>query len=166
MYICLLPNTIALPDDTFNQIKVMRKSMRRRWMLVFGFVLALAALSACSRQPTASTELNVVLTDYKFEPDKLIIPPGQEITLHLTNKGAIEHELVIMKYGTTVGDSFGAEDEENIYWEIEVKPGESTTVTFTSPDVAGQYQFVCGIEGHFTAGMHGTLTIVETVAQR
>ncbi|ACL25503.1 cupredoxin domain-containing protein [Chloroflexus aggregans] len=140
--------------------------MRRWWMLVFGFVLVLAALSACSRQPTASTEINVVLTDYKFEPDTLIIPPGKEITLHLTNKGAIEHELVIMKYGTTVGDSFGDEDEENIYWEIEVKPGESTTVTFTSPDMAGQYQFVCGIEGHFTAGMHGTMTVLETVAQR
>jgi len=61
------------------------------------------------------------------------------------NNGAVHHEFVIMKYGTTVGESFGDEDEENIYWEHEVEPGQTMSVTFTAPTEPGAYQFACGI---------------------
>ncbi|MEW6241817.1 MAG: plastocyanin/azurin family copper-binding protein, partial [Chloroflexota bacterium] len=76
------------------------------------------------------------------------------------NSGAVVHEFVIMKLGTTVGEDFGDEDEENIYWEVEVGPGESATATFTAPGEPGEYQLVCGTAGHFIAGMVGSLTVV------
>jgi len=124
--------------------------------LVMGISMLLTACGGGG--PT--TELKVDMVDFMFDPSSFTIPAGETITLNLTNSGAVEHEFVIMKFGTTVGDDFGDEDEENIYWEVEVAPGESTTVTFTAPSDAGDYQVVCGIEGHFMAGMVGSLTVV------
>ena len=124
--------------------------------LVMGISMLLTACGGGG--PT--TELKVDMVDFMFDPSSFTIPAGETITLNLTNNGAVEHEFVIMKFGTTVGDDFGDEDEENIYWEVEVSPGDSTTVTFTAPSDAGDYQVVCGIEGHFMAGMVGSLTVV------
>jgi uncharacterized cupredoxin-like copper-binding protein len=122
-------------------------------------VLALM-LSACGGGG-ASTSLKVTLTDFHFTPDSFTVPAGKEITLSVTNSGAVEHEFVIFKLGTNAGDKFGDEDEENIYWEVEVLPGESKSVTFTAPTEPGEYYLTCGIEGHLEAGMNGKLIVVK-----
>lgn len=124
------------------------------------FVFAALMLAACGGGGGPSTTINVTFTDFKFNPDKFTIPAGAEITINASNEGAVEHEFVIMKYGTTVGEDFGDEDEENIYWEVEVEPGDSTTTTFTAPTEPGEYQLVCGTEGHFVAGMVGKVIVV------
>jgi len=130
-----------------------------------GFVLIILLgvsliLSACGSAGGASTNLNIIMTDFKFEPVQNTIPAGKEITLKLTNDGAVLHEYVIMKLGQTVGEKFGPEDEENIYWEAEVDTGETATVTFTAPSEPGEYEIVCGTEGHLEAGMVGKLFVV------
>ena len=122
-------------------------------------VLALA-LSACGGGNKPSTDLKVEFTDFAFTPNAWAVPAGQEITLTVTNAGAVIHEFVIMKLGTTVGDDFGDEDEDNIYWEVEAEAGQTLTITFTAPTEPGEYQIVCGTEGHFVAGMVGSLTVV------
>jgi uncharacterized cupredoxin-like copper-binding protein len=122
------------------------------------FVLALV-LSACGASGP-STEIDVTMTDFVFTPKTFTVPAGEEITLHAVNDGAVLHEFVIMNYGTTVGEDFGDEDEENIYWEVELAVGDEATTTFTAPTEPGEYQLVCGTEGHFLAGMVGTLTVV------
>ena len=68
--------------------------------------------------------------------------------------------MVIFNLGTDAGDVFGDEDEANIYWEVEVQPGQSATTTFTAPSEPGEYYVTCGIEGHLEAGMIGSLTVV------
>ena len=118
------------------------------------------ALAACGGASGPSTSIKVEFTDFAFTPNTWTIPAGQEITLTATNSGAVIHEFVLMKFGLTIGDDFGDEDEENIYWEIEAEPGQTVTVTFTAPTEPGEYQIVCGTEGHFVAGMVGTLTVV------
>jgi len=134
--------------------------MKRVGFIILVMILSVVPFTACSRRENASTNVNVTMVDYLYKPNELVIPAGQQITLNLTNNGALPHELVIMKYGTTVGESFGDEDEENIYWEHEVEPGQTMSVTFTAPTEPGVYQFVCGIEGHYTAGMKGTIQVV------
>ena len=131
----------------------------KRSMFVILVVLALT-LSACGGSAKPSTDLKVEFSDFAFTPDSWVIPAGQEITLTATNAGAVVHEFVIMKLGTTVGDDFGDEDEDNIYWEVEAEAGQTVTVTFTAPTDPGEYQIVCGTEGHFVAGMVGSLTVV------
>ncbi|MBK9600637.1 MAG: cupredoxin domain-containing protein [Anaerolineales bacterium] len=107
-----------------------------------------------------STKLKVDMVEFIFTPAEFVIPAGQEITITAVNNGAVIHEFVIMNFGQTIGDDFGDEDEGNIYWEVEAEPGKTVTATFTAPTEPGEYQVVCGTEGHFIAGMVGKLTVV------
>ena len=131
----------------------------KKYLVISVILVAAFALSACGAGSDANTTIDVTFTDFHFEPESFVIAAGQEITMNATNNGAVEHEFVIMNYGQTIGEDFGDEDEDNIFWEIEVLAGESDTVTFTAPTEPGEYQIVCGIEGHFLAGMVGTLTV-------
>ena len=126
-------------------------------VFTLGFLLALSACGASG--PT--TNLKVDMVEFMFEPSEYAIPAEQEITLELSNNGAVEHEFVIMKFGTSVGNDFDEDDGGNIYWEAELKPGESGTFNFTAPSEPGEYQIVCGTEGHYVAGMVGSLTVVS-----
>ena len=123
--------------------------------LIFVFVLA-----SCGGGSGPSTTIDVTFAEFTFTPNAFTIPAGQEITINTTNNGAVLHEFVIMKLGETVGEDFGDEDEENIYWEVETDAGQKKSATFTAPTEPGEYQVVCGTEGHYVAGMIGTLTVV------
>ncbi len=116
-------------------------------------------LSACGGSG-ASTTIDVVFAEFTFTPAEFTVPAGQEITINTQNNGAVIHEFVIMNFGQTIGDNFGDEDEGNIYWEVETEPGQSGSTTFTAPSEPGEYQVVCGTEGHFMSGMVGKLTVV------
>ena len=126
------------------------------FIALFGMSLV---LSACGGSGP-STTMDVTMTDFHFEPMEFTIPAGETITVNAVNNGAVEHELVIFNLGTDAGDKFGDEDEDNIYWEVEVFPGETSTTTFTAPTEPGVYYVTCGIEGHLEAGMTATLTVV------
>jgi uncharacterized cupredoxin-like copper-binding protein len=117
-------------------------------------------LAACGGTRSPSTSIDVTFTEFAFNPKEFIVPAGQEISIHTLNNGAVVHEFVIMKLGTTVGQDFDAEDEGNIYWEIETPVGQESEATFTAPAEPGDYQIVCGTPGHYIAGMVGTLHVV------
>ena len=130
-------------------------------LYVFSSLLIICSfvLSACG-SAKYSTKLKVTLAEFSYTPKEFSIPAGKDITLAITNTGAIEHEFVIMKKGTAVTPPFDADDEPNVFWEVEVTPGKSESVTFTSPPDAGEYQVVCGTPGHFEAGMTGKLMVL------
>ena len=130
----------------------------KRSLFIFLFVM-MFVMSACGAGG-ASTTIDVTFAEFTFTPSEFTVPAGQEITVNAKNNGAVIHEFVIMKLGETVGDDFGDEDEGNIYWEVEAEPGATVTATFTAPTEPGEYQIVCGTEGHFMAGMAGKLTVV------
>ena len=127
-------------------------------LLVLSLVLAFVLVSCGGGGPT--TTIDVTFAEFTFTPNAFTIPAGQEITVNAQNNGAVIHEFVIMKLGESVGEDFGDEDEGNIFWEVEAEPGKSVSVKFTAPTEPGEYQVVCGTEGHYTAGMIGTLTVV------
>ena len=117
----------------------------------------LLGLTACGGG--GGNTISVTTTDFKFDPTTWTVPAGQQITLTLTNKGANEHEWVLVKKGMEVTIPFDADDEDKVYWEMEAGPGETKTETFTAPSEAGTYTIVCGIAGHLEQGMTGTLTV-------
>jgi uncharacterized cupredoxin-like copper-binding protein len=128
-------------------------------VLVAALVLALAACGGGAGG--ASSKINVTFTDFHFMPTEFTIPAGQEITFTGKNNGAVAHDFIIMNLGTEAGDNFGPEDDPNVFWKIEVQPGQSATETFTAPSDPGTYQIVCGIPGHYVAGMVAKLTVVS-----
>ena len=129
------------------------------------FILMLAislALTSCGGgSKSASTNLTVTLTDFQFSPNQFTVPAGQEITLNLSNTGAVVHNFVIMKQGQSAGDEFTDEDLPNVYWQVELAPGGSTKTSFVAPSDPGDYEVVCKTPGHIQAGMVAKLTVVE-----
>ena len=132
--------------------------MKKYWVLI-GVVLILSLAACGGARP--STNLSVDMTEFMYNPSNLTVPAGQEITLALSNNGAVTHDFIIMNQGAEVGQDFGEEDEPNIYWKAELEPGQSSTYTFTAPSQPGEYQVVCGFPGHYLAGMVAKLIVVS-----
>lgn len=127
---------------------------RRLWLGI------LLLLTACFRNG-ASTNIELTISDFHFTPDRISVPAGQEITLHVSNEGFVSHQIAVFKLGTNPGEKFDSTDKENIYWMFEVLPGRTGTAVFTAPVEPGEYYFACGIFGHLEAGMIGKLVVVE-----
>ena len=127
------------------------------------FVLLLGVsmiLSSCGGGGGVSTTMDVTMTDFMFQPAQFTVPAGQEITVNAVNNGAVAHNIVVMKFGQTVGDMFDDADLPNIYWEMELDPGDSGSATFIAPGEPGEYQVICRIPGHLAAGMSAKLIVV------
>jgi uncharacterized cupredoxin-like copper-binding protein len=133
----------------------MKKNLLFSLLIIFSLVLA-----SCGGGGGVSKSIKVTMTDFQFNPDRFTIPAGQEITLSATNNGAITHDFIIIKQGADVGDTYDVEDEDKIYWKAEVAAGQNVSAVFTAPVEPGEYQIVCGIPGHYVAGMVATLVVV------
>jgi uncharacterized cupredoxin-like copper-binding protein len=125
-------------------------------------VMILALLLTACGNSGPSTKISFTMTDFAFTPNEFTVPAGEEITLHITHDGTVEHNFIIMKYGMDAGEMFDAEDEVNTYWKINVQPDETKTITFVAPEQPGMYQVICGMPGHLQSGMIGKLTVVDS----
>jgi plastocyanin len=132
--------------------------MKRSFMFVA--VLFSLLLVSCGGAGGVTTNIDVTMTDFQFQPNQFTVPAGQEISFSSSNNGAVVHNFVIMKLGTSAGPMFGEEDVPNVYWEVELVPGGSTETSFTAPTEPGEYEVVCRTEGHIASGMTGKLIVV------
>jgi uncharacterized cupredoxin-like copper-binding protein len=136
----------------------------KRYAIGVALVTAFSlVLMGCSDSDDAgSTSIDATMTDFVFSPDVWSVAAGEEITIDLTNDGSVEHEWVILQDGVQIASEADLPETEEellsdfVYWEDEVEPGDSKTLTFTAP-TAGTYQVICAIETHFDAGMEGEL---------
>lgn len=129
-------------------------------ILMIAAVLFSLLLTSCGGAGSASKSINVTMTDFQFQPNQFTVPAGQEITFTSANNGAVVHNFVIMKLGTSAGPMFDEEDVPNVYWEVELLPGADISTSFTAPTEPGDYEVVCKTEGHIASGMTGKLTVV------
>jgi uncharacterized cupredoxin-like copper-binding protein len=121
-------------------------------------VLSLA-FTACGGQSNKVT-LNVTATDTGYDSKEYTVPAGANVTLNMTNNGAVEHEFAILKLGEHVTPPFGEKDEDKILWELDaVQPNTSKSDTFTAPTEPGSYDVICGVPGHIEQGMTATLVV-------
>ncbi len=132
--------------------------MKFQRILVFTLVAAVlvALLAACSTGTASSTgssdsggdeNFNVTATEFAFKPDTFEGKVGQKITFRLTNKGTVEHTLVIQ-----------VPDGSSELAKLSTQPGETKTLEFT-PTEAATYPIVCDIAGHKETGMKGQLVV-------
>lgn len=133
--------------------------MKRTFIMAAVF-LSLMLVSCGGGGPSA--KINVTMTDFQFQPNQFTIPAGQEITFTSANNGAVVHNFVIMKLGTSAGPFFDDEDVPNIFWQVEIQPGSSVDTSFTAPTDPGDYEVVCRTEGHIASGMTAKLTVVAS----
>lgn len=132
---------------------------------VFLHILGLSMsliLTACGGSTSPSKVLNINMTDFAFSPNTFTVPAGEQISFNATNNGAVTHSFIIMKFGYHVNTHFTDADKPNIFWEVsQIAPGQSIADNFTAPSDPGEYQIVCGVGGHFEAGMVAKLIVVK-----
>lgn len=84
-------------------------------------------------------------SEYEFNPHRIEVEKGQEVTITFRNVGTIAHNFVIGALGVRTPT---------------IQPGSSASVTFT-PKEADVYGFWCAVPGHEDAGMKGRLIVTE-----
>lgn len=129
--------------------------------LLIGSILILGAmiLAACGGGANTA-EITVDMEEFMFNPQDYTVPAGAEVTIHMINSGALEHEFTIVKLGERLAPPVDeASVEDKIFWEHELPAGESETLTFTAPSEPGEYQIVCIIPGHLEQGMEAKLIV-------
>lgn len=138
--------------------------MKKITSIFMTIILSIALASCGGTGPAASnpsTKLMVEMNEFMFTPTSATIPAGQKITLELKNSGSIDHDFILLKKGVEIKGSFDYEKyADDVIFHAKLESQKSGTFTFTAPDEAGDYQIICGVLGHFQAGMIGTLTVV------
>lgn len=86
-------------------------------------------------------EIDVVASDFHFEPPELTAEAGEELAIVLTSED--------MFHDFTIDDL-----------DVQVAAGRGETATGgVSADEPGTYTYYCSVPGHRGAGMEGTLTV-------
>jgi uncharacterized cupredoxin-like copper-binding protein len=80
--------------------------------------------------------------DIAFDPKELSIAADTDVTITVTNAGALQHDFVI---------------EGTDYATELLNGGDTAELVVNLP--AGEYVYFCSVPGHREAGMQGTLTV-------
>lgn len=102
--------------------------------------------------------LSLTMADISFDPTELSAPAGEEVTLELTNNGALEHDFSIDEIPVEYSLSGDAEDGDDWDLHASLPAGTSGSITMTVSE-PGEYTFYCSVPGHREAGMEGTFTV-------
>ena len=110
----------------------------------------------------AAETVTVELSEFAFTPSQITLEAGLPYILEIVNVGDVKHEFTAGDFFRTVATRKAetAESEVKVpfFTEIEVFAGKSAEL-FLIPLIPGTYDLVCEIEGHFEAGMFGTITV-------
>jgi uncharacterized cupredoxin-like copper-binding protein len=110
----------------------------------------------------ASKTVTIELSEFAFTPKDITLEAGQPYVLEVVNRGTVKHEFTAGDFFRTVATRKAetAESEVKVpfFTEIEVFAGKSAEI-FLIPLIPGTYDLVCEIEGHYEAGMFGSITV-------
>ena len=117
-----------------------------------GCATASTTKGAPAGTPTAgATCVEVGMFDIYFGANYITIPADTDVTFHLVNNGAAQHDFSVTDHNN--------KDVKNLNIAQTVDPGKSTDVTINAPE--GTYYFYCNIPGHEQAGMWGMMKVVK-----
>lgn len=149
----------------------MKKQLPIFILLLFALVLAACGGGNDSEETaddsSATESFDVVENDIYYgdtndngtNPPTWTVSSGSEVTVNITNNGALEHNFAIVRQGETVPNPFVEADSGDIILQDSglTPAGEQATFTFTAPD-PGEYQVICTVAGHYPL-MQGRLII-------
>jgi uncharacterized cupredoxin-like copper-binding protein len=120
--------------------------------LAVALVVPLSPLRAAGPDPVT---VNVVMIDYKFQPDHLTLQHGVPYRLHLENHGKETHEFTAPTFfAASKIDNPGVLNREHS--EIVMQPGDAKDL-FVTPGPPGTYDLRCA--DHDWNGMTGGITV-------
>jgi uncharacterized cupredoxin-like copper-binding protein len=90
---------------------------------------------------------------YTFTPSSVAVARGETVTFVVTAMGPAVHEFMVGPADAVAADAPGTPEIA----DISMMQSKSLTYTF---DGSGPYAYACHAEGHYEAGMHGTITLV------
>ncbi len=154
-----------------------------RW-LVFGVAAALVVFMTSGGAAGAAKgqKVTIVLSEFKFTPATITLQAGVPTEVTLVNRGAVIHEFAVYTkppvgqkitewdewvipntYFQGIGEvnseivGFGTTNGTALF-EFEVPKGRSVTIKFV-PKRKGTFEMACHQQGHYEAGMVGTLVV-------
>jgi uncharacterized cupredoxin-like copper-binding protein len=89
---------------------------------------------------------------YAFSPSSIAVARGETVTFQVTTMGPAVHEFMVGPADAVAADQAGTPEIA----DIGMMATKSLTVTF---DGAAPYAFACHVDGHYEAGMHGTIIV-------
>lgn len=126
--------------------------MRKLSMLLMA-LLVVTVLTGCgggSEETKVRTgEVLVNMQNLQYRPSKFTVKAGTKVTFF--NKDAMEHDVIQIEL-KQLGKGQPGFDSGLI------KPQEKWSMTFDKP---GVYPILCTQYNHYTAGMVGTITVVD-----
>jgi uncharacterized cupredoxin-like copper-binding protein len=127
---------------------------------IFATVHLLGLLGLLLGAPLASAApkpvlINVVMVDYKFEPDHLTFQHDVYYQLHLENHGKETHEFTAPVFFATA-DIANPDVLNREHAEVLMQPGDKKDV-FLTPHKPGNYDLRCA--DHDWYGMVGGITV-------
>jgi len=121
--------------------------------------------------PVVSNKITGSVQEWKVNVSAQTAEAG-EVEFAIANFGTIQHEFLVTKTSYEPGQipvgSEGKFDEEDkgvsVVDEISEWPVNEAKVLSVKLEV-GTYELLCNIPGHYTAGMHTTLTVVPSTVK-
>lgn len=110
---------------------------------ISGLLFTLAVTSSVIAQTPRTVE--ILATDFAFEPNRINVERGETVRLKLVNAGSLSHNVHLS------GASLKTET---------VQGGGTDSVTFTA-QTNGTVSFFCNVPGHRQAGMQGEIVIEQ-----
>lgn len=138
--------TAVVVGLTLLAVLVLATSMGSDWWSGMGpGHMGASGDSGTSANPVSgASELEVVTGDLGFEPEQIEVVAGETVNLAVTNEGRIFHDLTVPELDLV----------------IDVEPGDTVRGALRAPE-QGEYEFLCTVPGHASAGMTGTIVVVE-----
>ena len=141
--------------------------MRRALFACVVGVAIVTTATSCSSDDKGSSDGSVAVEArengkvYSLVADKTSVPAGS-VTFHLSNRGTIQHEMVVLKTdepidGLTVGADKKVSEDASVGEVGEINAGASGTVTIDLKP--GKYVLVCNIALHYGLGMRTAFTV-------
>ncbi len=142
--------------------------MKYRFVLGLFLVPLLLLLAACGSStapsgskpsqttPSGSQTVQVTLSDNKVESSLTTFTAGIPYHFLVTNMGQVAHQFAMTPMGMDMEHmSVDQMHRSALFMYDRVAPGETRTFdyTFTMSSSAQRFEFVCGTQGHYGAGM-------------
>ena len=142
--------------------------------LAFGLAsVSCAAPGSGSGALAGGRTIEITMTDFAFSPARVLLRPGERVTLSLKNLGTAEHEFMA---GSGAMPSAGymrdwlADAEQGPMPQGDHEPGHSgvsvrvpakgsATLTIVVPPQVGELEFGCFLADHYERGMRGVIVV-------